>query len=129
MDTQHWVEFGTDGSELDRSGEVWTSAPRYRAGESLWVHDGPSVVRIARVSRAHHVGVQDVETGRWIATGGRMVTRGEWYREIDRRSRMQLDNLAQREEARRAWRTARRPAIGDWREWQWIYLVNRSAAA
>lgn len=124
MDTQHWVVIGPDGSEQPAAGPVWTAAPRHRGGDSLWVHDGTSLVRIGCAARAHHVGIEDADTGRWLPKGGRMVTRGEWYSESDPRSRMASDTQAHARTARAAWRRARSRAVSPFDEEAWINVVN-----
>jgi hypothetical protein len=128
MDTQHeWIEFGADGSEVVCTGERWSLAPRFGSHEAVWVRsdfDG-ALCRIVRAARAHHVGVQG-EAG-WLARGGRMVVKGEWYREVDPRSRLALDTERHVLAARRAWKAARSPARPGVEEAAWITVVNAQA--
>lgn len=74
-----YVEFGENGEEVERTGEVWGHAPPVKGMSCRWVQRDGLAVAVARASRRHRVGRS--ARGRWRRAGGRYVDVGTWYTE------------------------------------------------
>lgn len=95
-----WVDIHPDGTEDERRGMIWSPAPALAGMSAFWVlpDEGGEVVLVCRSSRRGPVGrskqrrVVDLAGGekvidKWLPNGGRIVDKGEWFRETDPRSR------------------------------------------
>lgn len=94
-----WTDIHPDGTEEERYGVVWALAVPLAGMSAWWVQPdgcaGPTIL-VARSSRRHRCGRARASgtvlgmtssAGVWLASGGRYVDTGEYFRETDLRSR------------------------------------------
>lgn len=80
-----WLDIYPQGTEAPRTGLVWAPAdPVGGRGTAVWaVPDGESrPVLVLTAGRRHPVGRRSTN-GRWRPRGGRVIDKGERYRETD----------------------------------------------
>ncbi|TDC28696.1 hypothetical protein [Micromonospora sp. KC213] len=78
-----WAQISADGTEVARTGVVWSLAPTCHASPSVWVtpDNGGAPVVVVKARKRSRIHAGRVWGGEWSPSGGRLIAEGEAFSE------------------------------------------------